>query len=99
MPFNLGGPELVFLVVVVGLFGGVPALITWRRGGSGVRILGTFLIGFVPYLGWVISWILALTTRREKRCPQCAEGVSVEALVCRNCQYRFADPSPSPTTP
>jgi hypothetical protein len=89
----------VFLLVVVSLFGGIPAFIAWRRGGSGVRILATFLIGFVPYLGWVISWVLALTTKREKRCPQCAEGVRVEALVCPHCQHRFAGPSPSPTTP
>ncbi len=95
---NLGGPELVFLLVLVAMFGGVPAIITWRKGGSGLRILGTFAIAFVPYLGWVISWVLALTTKRKKKCPQCAEDVRIEAQVCPHCQYSFPSAPLSATT-
>ena len=94
---NLGGPELLLILVIVGLFGGVPALITWRRGGSAARIAAALLIGLVPYVGWLISWVIAFTTRREKKCPQCAEGVRSEALICPHCQYRFGSPPANPS--
>lgn len=97
MPFNLGGGELVFLLIIIAPFSVIPAIITWRRGGSGPRIAGTFFVGLVPYLGWVLSWVIALKTKREKKCPQCAEGVRIEALVCWHCQYRFATVPTGPT--
>ena len=98
VPFNLGGPELIFLLVVFLMLGGIPGLIAWRRGGSVGRIAATVLVAVVPYVGWIVSWGLALTTRRVKKCPQCAEDVRPEALVCPHCQFRFDMASGSAST-
>jgi hypothetical protein len=59
---NVGGPELIFLVVVL-LLVGIAPYVTWRRGGSRSRILAAFLAS-IPYTGWIAAMIIALTTRR-----------------------------------
>ena len=62
---NIGGPELLLILAVSAPFGGIAALIAWRRGGSGTRIAAISLIGLIPYLGWVVAFALAFTTRRQ----------------------------------
>lgn len=88
MPFNLGGGEFVFILVVLLLL--ASPVVTWRRGGSGMRIALTLLLLFVPYIGWLVSWGIALTTKQGRKCPECAQLVPTEARVCRYCQHRFA---------
>ncbi len=90
---NVGGLELVLPVVIIAMFAGLPALIAWRKGGSTARVVGTFAVGLVPYLGWVISWVLAVTTKREKKCPRCGEHVRAGVLTCSDCQFEFASPA------
>jgi hypothetical protein len=57
--------EIIFPVVIIATIAGVPALIAWRRGGSTLRVIGIFVIGLVPYIGWLVSGVLALRTKSE----------------------------------
>ncbi len=87
VPFHLGGGELLFILILLLLLSA--PLVTWRRGGSAGRVMLTIAVIFIPVVGWLASWVIALTTRRRKKCPQCAEFVPREAHVCIHCQYRF----------
>lgn len=62
---SIGGPELTFLVVAL-LLVGVAPLVTWRRGGSKSRIVVAFLVSLIPYGGFIIGMVIALTTKRTK---------------------------------
>jgi hypothetical protein len=62
---NLGGPELLLILLVAAPFAAVAALITSRRGGSGGRVAASFIIGLIPYIGWVAAYVIAFTTKRQ----------------------------------
>jgi len=64
---NLGGGELMFLLLVVLFLIGLAPYITWRRGGSRSRIVAAFLVSLIPYLGWIAGMVIALTTKRIRR--------------------------------
>lgn len=60
---NLGGPELVFIAVLL-LLVGVAPYVTWRRGGSKLRITIALLVSLIPY-GFIVGMIIALTAKRS----------------------------------
>src|SRR2546430_1427241 len=65
---NLGGPELVlillFSIPLFVIFVGVAPYVTWRRGGSSPRVVLALLVSLIPYIGWIVGAIVALTTKR-----------------------------------
>src|SRR2546425_7760997 len=69
---NVGGPELLLILAVYAPFATIPSPITWRRGGSRARIVATFLIALIPYLGWVVAFVLAFMTQPRLRAPESA---------------------------
>lgn len=94
---SLGGPELLLIIVLSAAFAALPAsLITWRRGGSGVRTATAFLIGLIPYAGWVAAYVIAFTTHRSDRgvatmaSATSAESSTRGAAFCGSCGARRA---------
>jgi len=61
---SIGSPELLLILAIAAPFAAIPSLITWGRGGSRGRIGATFLVGLVPYIGWVAAYVIAFTTQR-----------------------------------
>ena len=61
----MSGPELVLLLAVWLFVFGLAPYLTWRRGGSAMRITAALLVTLVPYLGWIIGLVIAGTTRRH----------------------------------
>ena len=61
---SIGGPEILLILLVASPFAAVAAFITWQRGGSSGRIAATFLIGLIPYMGWLAAFLIAFTTQR-----------------------------------
>lgn len=88
--------EILLIAVVIGL---LPAAIASGKGRN------FFAWWFYGAAFWIIAfpWSLmlkpdqkalegrSLSTGAEKKCPECAELVKVDAKVCRFCQHRFVE--------
>ena len=76
--------------------GGVAAMITSSKGGSGgIGFLVGLLLGPI---GIIIALFMGsdagkvekqVSTGQMKQCPRCAEAVLPAAKVCKHCQHEF----------
>src|ERR1700736_709541 len=96
---NVTGHFWIFLLVWVGIGGGVGALIGSQRGRAG---LGFVLGLFGGFIGWIVVLLLPPTpeylaaqpvpgtaiTRGElyRECPSCKEQMRRDAGVCPHCR-------------
>ena len=72
--FGLGIPELIVIVIILAILVAVAVAIVWI-----VLMLvrrGSANPAHVP-------------SQAQKKCPDCAEFVRLEARVCKHCGYRF----------
>jgi hypothetical protein len=64
---NIDGLELgltLLLWIPLVLFLGLAPFVTWRRGGSKLRVALAFAVSLIPYVGWIVGATVALTTKR-----------------------------------
>lgn len=87
---------MIAIVIFWLICGGVAAMITSDRGGSGVA---GFLVGaLLGPLGIVAAFFMGDSQEVErgqikagvsKKCPRCAELVKSDANVCKHCGHEF----------
>lgn len=86
--------HLVFLVLVLGIYGGLCLL----AGRTAERKGRSFALwAFLTFLVWPVVLLVFLLpskhphapSNRRKQCPDCAEWVQFDARVCKHCAYRF----------
>lgn len=77
----------VLLAVVVGA-----SASNKNRSAVGWAALSLAISPLVAFL------LLFISGENIKKCPQCAEKVKPEALVCKHCSYKFETPAPVPVT-
>ncbi len=85
---------IIWLLVLIGL-AIIPAKIA---EGKGRRFASWYVFGLLLWLPALIAAIVIKDRRslveresanERKRCPDCAEFVSVEARICKHCKHPF----------
>jgi hypothetical protein len=70
--------------------------------GAGCFLLFGGLLGFLGLIPAILALAVMVTaifmsrSVSGKRCPQCAETVKTEAVVCRYCGHKFTSPEQLP---
>jgi hypothetical protein len=83
--------EYLVVPIIIGL---LPAAIAKSKGES------FFLWWFFGAALWIVAFPASLFLKQnrdnEKKCPECAEWVLREALVCKHCRHAFPVSVPNP---
>jgi len=71
---GLGAPELIVIAVILAILAAVSAAVVWV---------------FVAIVRRGAASSSSTPGHGQKKCPDCAEFVRMEARVCKHCGYRF----------
>lgn len=92
--------EIMPILLLASILGLIPAAIAHSKGGNfvGWWFFGALL--FIIALPCALFRVRdtkvleqrSITNRDQKKCPDCAELVKVDANVCRFCGHRFSEP-------
>ena len=88
--FGIGVPELIIILIILGIPGTIGALLAKSKGRSAV---GWFFLSAIFCLSILVVILLPPIKEvpgKYRECPSCKEIVKWNAIICKHCKTELA---------